>query len=484
MSGDSKIHVGSRKSELALIQTKHVISLLKQFHPDKEFEIVTMTTLGDQILDIPLPKIGEKSLFTKELETALATGHVDFIVHSLKDLPTSLPKGMAIGAVLSRENPRDALVLQKDIKRHTLSTLPEGSVIGTSSLRRTAQLSKKFPHLKVENIRGNLNTRLKKLDDLGKYQAIILASAGLIRIGWRNRISRLLDADEFLYAVGQGAIAVECRSNDKKIIDLLEPLYDLQTALRVVAERSFLKTLGGGCSAPVAVTSDLKLLKEKEVEVKLKGAVWSLDGADEIIDQEHAIFDVLSSVRCTECPYTNGEMEDIECCGVCPMNSSIEPIPKRKKLDVPTDLLANDPHEKCPVPMPIGSDFMGQCPFLEGDVQAIHNHVELTGPIEGSKDALNVCPFLKATKSGIQAGSKEPKQVTKATEETEQETEADDNLFVGLVPHNGISIENMAKAKQLGENLAKKLADKGALTVMAKAQAVIHGQINEVAVSN
>lgn len=169
-----------------------------------------MVTLGDKVLDIPLPKIGEKSLFTKELEVALVTGNVDLVVHSLKDLPTSLPEGMAIGAVLTRlqcelhndiccitkhfyyrEDPRDALVLQKDLQGYSLETLPNNSIIGTSSLRRTAQIAKKYPHLKVENIRGNLNTRLKKLDDLGKYQAIVLAAAGLKRMGWTDRITEV-----------------------------------------------------------------------------------------------------------------------------------------------------------------------------------------------------------------------------------------------------------------------------------------------------
>nr|CAI5819534.1 unnamed protein product [Callosobruchus analis] len=150
-----------------------------------------MSTLGDKILDIPLPKIGEKSLFTKELETALANGTIDFVVHSLKDLPTTLPDGMVIGAVLTREDPRDALVLRKDFNAYTLSTLPSSSIIGTSSLRRTAQLLKKYPHLKVESIRGNLNTRLRKLDELDTYNAIILAASGLIRMGWENRITEV-----------------------------------------------------------------------------------------------------------------------------------------------------------------------------------------------------------------------------------------------------------------------------------------------------
>ncbi|KAG5876545.1 hypothetical protein JTB14_010316 [Gonioctena quinquepunctata] len=351
MSGKNKIRVGSRKSELALIQTRHVVALLKDCFPEKEFEIVTMSTLGDRVLDIALPKIGEKSLFTKELETALATGCVDFVVHSLKDLPTSLPDGMAIGAVLAREDPRDALVLQKDLNGHSLATLPEDSVIGTSSLRRTAQLAKKHPHLKVENIRGNLNTRLKKLDDLGKYQAIILAAAGLIRIGWKERISEILTEDELLYAVGQGALAIECRADDEEILALFESVYNLHTAIRITAERSFLKTLGGGCSAPVAVSSELKVTNQNEYDLSLKGAVWSLDGKEEVTDYGYTKITVKEDLRCSKCPYRGVDkpLGDIESCGdMCSIIS--EPSAKRSKLDnIPNEILENDPHDKCPV---------------------------------------------------------------------------------------------------------------------------------------
>ncbi|XP_011307138.1 porphobilinogen deaminase [Fopius arisanus] len=274
------IYVGSRKSELALIQTRYVIACLKEIHPDKKFEIVTMSTKGDKILDISLPKIGEKALFTQELELALESGRVDFLVHSLKDLPTTLPEGMALGAVLKREDPRDAVVMSKKMKGMTLATLPKGSVIGTSSLRRSAQLARNMPHLKVESIRGNLNTRLKKLDDEGSpFAAIILAAAGLKRMGWDERISQVLEPDEALYAVGQGALGIECRESDWKILSLLEPLYDVDTTLNCVCERSFLKTLGGGCSAPVAVCSSLK-----EKYLTITGAVWSLDGQTLIKD--------------------------------------------------------------------------------------------------------------------------------------------------------------------------------------------------------
>lgn len=226
-----------------------------------------MTTMGDRVLNVSLPKIGEKSLFTKDLEDALTNGGVDFVVHSLKDLPTSLPVGMAIGAVLEREDPRDALVLNEKHRGLTLKTLPGGCTIGTSSLRRTAQLSRCYSHLSVCDIRGNLNTRLAKLDaGDSKFAGIILAQAGLVRMGWQERVSQLLEPTELLYAVGQGALAVECRSNDEKILDMLGRLCHLNTQCRILAERSFLKTLGGGCSAPVAVCTTIE-----DSELKIEG---------------------------------------------------------------------------------------------------------------------------------------------------------------------------------------------------------------------
>ncbi|XP_068141866.1 porphobilinogen deaminase [Drosophila tropicalis] len=284
------IRVGSRKSELALIQTKHVIGRLQKLYPKQKFEIHTMSTFGDRVLNISLPKIGEKSLFTRDLEDALRNGGVDFVVHSLKDLPTALPTGMAIGAVLEREDARDALVLRENFKGHSIATLPKGSVIGTSSLRRTAQIRRQYPHLVVCDIRGNLNTRLAKLDAAdSKFSGIILAQAGLVRMGWMNRISQVLEPTDLLYAVGQGALAVECRANDGPVLDMLQKLLCLNTTCRILAERSFLKTLGGGCSAPVAVWSKLKgepmTANSQDVDLSLTGAVWSLDGAIEI--REH-----------------------------------------------------------------------------------------------------------------------------------------------------------------------------------------------------
>ncbi|KAF7989309.1 hypothetical protein HCN44_007983 [Aphidius gifuensis] len=284
--------VGSRKSELAQIQTNYVIECLKKLYPDKKFEKVLMSTKGDKVLNISLPKIGEKALFTQELELALENGRIDFVVHSLKDLPTSLPDGLALGAIMKREDPRDAVVMSKVNSTKTLKTLPKGSIIGTSSLRRSAQLSKNLPHLEVKSIRGNLNTRLKKLDESDKidntkivendeynYSAIILAVAGLNRMQWSDRISEILDSDDALYAVGQGALGIECRENDFDILKILEPLNDVESTLRCICERSFLKKLGGGCSAPVGVSTTLENKK-----LTITGAVWSLNGDTMIKD--------------------------------------------------------------------------------------------------------------------------------------------------------------------------------------------------------
>ncbi|KAJ8983681.1 hypothetical protein NQ317_003469 [Molorchus minor] len=469
MSGDSKIYVGSRKSELALVQTRHVISLLKDIYPEKDFEIVTMNTLGDKVLDIPLPKIGEKSLFTKELETALITGCVNLVVHSLKDLPTTLPEGMAIGAVLAREDPRDALVLQKNLQQFTLDTLPANSVIGTSSLRRTAQLAKHHPHLKVENIRGNLNTRLKKLDDLGKYHAIVLAAAGLIRIGWQDRISKILEPDDLLYAVGQGALAVECRADDDETIKLLEPLYDLQTALQVTAERSFLKTLGGGCSAPVAVWSEFKVEKANEVKLTLTGAVWSLDGKDEIKESDSTNATVNKVLRCATCPYnkSNRKFTDIESlndCNKC-VSPSKEPVFKKQKLaEIPSEILKNDPHEKCPVQLPVGVEFMGKCPYLETGLENIHDKFPSVNSTTSTD--LMKCPFLK---QNVLTQILDPVHINDTNT-----SEHANKLFCGLVSHKDASIEGMESARILGERLAHNMASKGALEIMAKAQSIIH----------
>uniref|UniRef100_A0A672IDD5 Porphobilinogen deaminase n=1 Tax=Salarias fasciatus TaxID=181472 RepID=A0A672IDD5_SALFA len=266
------IRIGTRKSQLARIQTDSVADKLKELYPDVHLEI------GESLPDLlPLLKIGEKSLFTKELENALEKNEVDLVVHSLKDLPTTLPPGFTIGAVLKRENPHDAVVLHPKHAGKTLDTLPENSVIGTSSLRRAAQLKKRFPHLDFKDIRGNLNTRLKKLDDKDDFSAIILAAAGLRRMGWDDRISQILGPEDCMYAVGQGALAVEVRARDADILEMVSVLHDPDTVLRCIAERAFLKRLEGGCSVPVAVHTQVK-----DCQLYLTGAVYSLDGSESL----------------------------------------------------------------------------------------------------------------------------------------------------------------------------------------------------------
>ncbi|GBB95990.1 hypothetical protein RclHR1_02660011 [Rhizophagus clarus] len=286
MTSSSEITIGSRKSKLALIQAKHVQQLLEASFPDNSFPITSMTTIGDQILSKPLFSIGEKSLFTKELEVALQNKSVDLVVHSLKDLPTTLPEGMAIAAILKRENPRDALVIKEGMSYKSVDELPKGSVIGTSSVRRIAQLKATFPDLVFQDVRGNLNTRLAKLDDPnGPYSALVLAVAGLERLEMNHRISQIFPSSVMLYAVGQGALAVECRVDDKRIIELVSVLEDKDTRLRCSAERSLLRTLEGGCSVPIGVNTEFIETQNGTRELKLFGLVARLDGS-EIIKAE------------------------------------------------------------------------------------------------------------------------------------------------------------------------------------------------------
>ncbi|XP_072094373.1 hydroxymethylbilane synthase, b isoform X1 [Mobula birostris] len=273
------IRVGTRKSQLARTQTGTVMNMLKEHYPHAQLEIVAMTTTGDKILDTALSKIGEKSLFTKELEAALEKNEVDLVVHSLKDLPTALPPGFAIGAICKREIPYDAVVVHPSHAGKSLDTLAERSVVGTSSLRRAAQLKRRFPHLEFKDIRGNLNTRLKKLDEKNDFSAIVLAAAGLRRMGWENRISQILEPEDCMYAVGQGALAVEVRVNDPDVLEMVSALNDTETVLRCIAERSFMKHLEGGCSVPVAVHSVIN-----QNQLYLTGAVYSLDGSDSLKD--------------------------------------------------------------------------------------------------------------------------------------------------------------------------------------------------------
>lgn len=272
------IRIGSRKSQLALVQTYWIQEQLQKHYPDRQFDVETMSTQGDKILDVALAKIGDKGLFTKELETAMLQNQVDFAVHSLKDLPTNLPEGLMLGCVTERVNPADALVVHEKHRDKQLDTLPEGSVIGTSSLRRLAQLRHHYPHLTFKDVRGNVNTRLGKLDS-GEYDAIILAVAGLQRLDMSDRIHQVIPDDISLHAVGQGALGIECRTGDPEILELLKVLEDTETRDRCYAERAFLRELEGGCQVPIGVNTKI----ENNV-LTLIGMVASLDGKTLIKD--------------------------------------------------------------------------------------------------------------------------------------------------------------------------------------------------------
>ena len=266
------VRIGSRKSQLALVQTYWVQEELQKNFPDITFEVHTMSTQGDKILDVALAKIGDKGLFTKELELGMLQNETDLAVHSLKDLPTNLPEGLVLGCVTERENPADALVVHEKLKDKQLETLPEGAVIGTSSLRRLAQLRYHFPHLEFKDVRGNLNTRLAKLD-AGEYDALILAFAGLHRLGMSDRIHQVIPPEVSLHAVGQGALGIECRAGDDNILNLLNSLEHTATAQRCYAERAFLRELEGGCQVPIGGNTQI----EGE-QLTLIGLVASLDG--------------------------------------------------------------------------------------------------------------------------------------------------------------------------------------------------------------
>jgi hydroxymethylbilane synthase len=266
------IRIGSRKSQLALVQTYWVQEQLQKSFPNITFEVHTMSTQGDNILDVALAKIGDKGLFTKELELRMINKEIDFAVHSLKDLPTNLPEGLTLAAITERENPADAVVLHKKHKDKQIETLPAGAVIGTSSLRRLAQLRYKFPHFTFKDVRGNLITRIEKLDS-GEYDALILAVAGLERLDMSDRINQILPPDISLHAVGQGALGIECRADDTEVISLLKAIEHSQTRDRCLAERSFLRVLEGGCQVPIGVNTEVY-----SHELTLKGLVASIDG--------------------------------------------------------------------------------------------------------------------------------------------------------------------------------------------------------------
>lgn len=264
------LRIATRTSPLAMWQAEHVASRLQALYPDLQVEMVGMVTRGDKILDSPLSKIGGKGLFVKELEVGMLEGTADIAVHSMKDVPMEFPEGLHLPVVLQREDPRDAFVSNR---YQTLDELPEGAIVGTSSLRRQTQICAKYPHLQIRDLRGNVNTRLAKLDN-GDYDAIILAAAGLIRLNFQARITAYLSTEQSLPAIGQGAIGIECRQHDARIENLLAPLSHEATQLCVRAERAMNQRLNGGCQIPVAGFAEIQ-----GNELRMRGLIGYPDGS-------------------------------------------------------------------------------------------------------------------------------------------------------------------------------------------------------------
>ena len=264
--------IATRESPLALWQAEYVRDALERAHPGLKVELLGMTSRGDKLLDVPLAKVGGKGLFVKELETALLDGSADIAVHSMKDVPMAFPAGLALGAICEREDPRDAFVSNR---YQTLEELPAGSVVGTSSLRRECQLRARRPDLQVRFLRGNVNTRLRKLDE-GEYDAIILASAGLIRLGFVDRVAQPIPVTDSLPAGGQGAVGIELRADDHVTRELLQVVHHEATAQRVIAERAMNAQLQGGCQVPIACFAEHRAAGRR---LWLRGLVGRPDGS-------------------------------------------------------------------------------------------------------------------------------------------------------------------------------------------------------------
>ncbi|MDB3966204.1 hydroxymethylbilane synthase [Porticoccaceae bacterium] len=266
------VRIATRKSPLALWQAEYVKAQLLHHNPGLQVELVAMSTRGDKLLDTPLAKVGGKGLFVKELELAMLEGRADIAVHSMKDVPMEFPAGLELAVICERETPLDAFVSNH---HQSLDELPDGAVVGTSSLRRQCQVRANFPNLQIKELRGNVNTRLSKLDS-GEYDAIILASAGLIRLDMAHRIASNLDSRLSLPAGGQGAVGIECRVDDPDIQRLLASLHHRDTASCVLAERAVNRHLQGGCQVPIACFAELDAERQT---IALRGLVGSVDGA-------------------------------------------------------------------------------------------------------------------------------------------------------------------------------------------------------------
>jgi len=277
MKMGNKLVIGTRGSKLALWQAEWIKSELEALHPGLEVTLNKIKTTGDKILDVPLAQVGGKGLFVKEIEEAMLRNEADIAVHSMKDVPTEFPEGLYLAVITKREDPRDAFIARKkngSWEYNGFNDLPDGAVLGTSSLRRACQLLNKKPGLKIEQLRGNVDTRLRKLDE-GQFDAIILASAGVKRLGWEDRIAERIAPDISLPAIGQGAVGIECRVNDTRILDLITPLNHKETEITVRAERSFLRKLEGGCQVPIAAYATLS-----GDTLIMDGLVGDVDGSE------------------------------------------------------------------------------------------------------------------------------------------------------------------------------------------------------------
>lgn len=266
----TELRIATRGSPLALWQAEHVQARLEALHPELKVSLLTMKTRGDKLLDAPLAKVGGKGLFVKELEAGLLDGRADLAVHSLKDVPVQFPDGLELALVMEREDPRDAFVSNR---YDSLAAMPAGSLVGTSSLRRQTQIRARHPELEVDWLRGNVNTRLAKLD-AGNYDAIILAASGLKRLGFDDRIRTEIPPEECLPAIGQGVLGIEIRSDDEQLREWIAPLAHAETTLRVTAERALNQTLNGGCQVPIAGYAVLE-----QGEIYLRGLVGEPDGS-------------------------------------------------------------------------------------------------------------------------------------------------------------------------------------------------------------
>ena len=266
----SELRIATRSSPLAMWQAEEVARRLEPLYPDLLVTLVQMKTRGDKLLDAPLVKVGGKGLFVKELEAGILEGKADIAVHSMKDVPMDFPPGLELAIIMEREDPRDAFVSNH---YESLAAMPAGKHVGTSSLRRQTQIRERYPHLKIDWLRGNVNTRLRKLDE-GEYDAIILACAGLIRLGFEQRIKLALEPEECLPAIGQGAVGIELRSDDTAVKKLLAPLAHEETTQRIAAERAMNKALNGGCQVPIAGYAILK-----DGQIYMRGLVGEPDGS-------------------------------------------------------------------------------------------------------------------------------------------------------------------------------------------------------------